>query len=114
MKNLRSKVLTYAHKIKANFSTWGEAQSIAWKLVRLRNQLDQGKEIQFKYISSKGERLAKGVSLEGRYQKKTNSNPNYNVFTYFDLDRNAVRCFKVQNYLGVIGKEIQLTNLKAA
>lgn len=41
MEKIRSKVLSIAHQIKANFETWGQAQKAAWMIVKLNLSIEQ-------------------------------------------------------------------------
>ena len=94
MKNFRSLIFLRAfHIMRESSLSWGESLSKSWQIYRLNKELHQG-EI----------RKATGT-LKIDYQFKTETQPNPKIFTFFDVEAQDFRCFKVENFIMMANSE---------
>lgn len=100
-KNMKTKAVLFyrahmiAKKTKVNFSL---ALKKAWAVLKLANEMkDRIVEFAFKKVDG-SIRLAKGT-LKVTYEAKGNKPFNTGVQTYFDVEVNDYRCFKVENLI---------------
>lgn len=99
LKDTRSKVLSLAHKLKASGLSFGEAQKKAWKVIRLKEAM-QNDIVEFTFIKKDGSlRAAKGTTSNQffTYEKKTDRTTPSHLVTYFDIEKQSFRCFKAAN-----------------
>lgn len=102
----RSEVLTLAHQIRRQnqFLTWGQCQSQAWQVVRLRAALRAG-ATRFTFQKQDGEvREAFGTLNPALFQyehKGSERAESLTAIRYFDLDKNAWRSFRAERILKV-------------
>lgn len=86
------------HLLRTTSKDWAVCLKKAWVLFRLNRAMTE-KEITFYFEKKDGSaRKATGV-LNASYERKTDKDPNPSVFTYFDIDANGFRCFKIENFL---------------
>lgn len=99
--NFRTTVMLRAyHIMNVNGLSWSESLKKAWALYRLNKDLHKG-NVTF-YFEKKSGEIRKAVgTLKIDYTFKTESQPNPKIFTYFDVDAGAFRCFKVENFIMV-------------
>ncbi len=101
--NFRSRVMKYAWQLfRATKQAWRICMLKAWQLWRLAKSMKEGTRT-FWYQKTDGTiRKANGtlknVSSYGRRITK----PSYKTMTYFDLDKNQFRCFRIENLICVI------------
>lgn len=86
------------HIMHANGLSWSESLKKAWQLYKLNKELHSGK-VSFYFEKKDGEIRKANATLKIDYEFKTQNQPNPKIFTYFDLDANAFRCFKVENFI---------------
>ncbi len=96
-------VFTFAHQIKANFSTFGEALQYAWKVIRLRFDM-QSKAVAFSFKKKNGT-TRKAIGTLNMELIPTAKQPNNGiskpstVVTYFDLEKMDWRSFSATSLL---------------
>lgn len=105
--NFRVRVMKYAWQLwLATGQTWRICMIKAWQLYRLAKAMREG-EVTFYYSKADGSvRKAKGTlrhtpagaTLGGKRVTK----PSYKTMAYFDIEKNAFRCFKVENLICAI------------
>lgn len=98
--------MKYAHQLaKSTKSSWKICMLKAWELYRLAKKMRQG-IVMFAYQKVDGSiRYANGTlvgmpsgsSLNGKRMTK----PSYKTMAYFDIDKNEMRCFKIENLVTV-------------
>ena len=98
---IRQKVCVMMHRLMAQgISTKSEAMCLAWANVKLANAL-KGGIVEFDYFKIDGSvRHAIGTLAAGIVpptQRTANNATNFNVLTYFDVEKNAWRCCKRVN-----------------
>ncbi|WP_313029481.1 SH3 beta-barrel fold-containing protein [Soonwooa sp.] len=97
--SFKSTVMQRAHYL---FRTLNKAWSVclkkAWALYKLNKEM-KSHEVSFYFEKSDGTVRKAVGSLTNTYEKKTDKTPNPFVFTYFDSEKNAYRCFKIENFL---------------
>ena len=100
MKTFRSTVFKRAHQIVKNTGVkFSEALKKSWSIYRLLKTMGR-KPTVFTYKKLNGEiREARGTIQH--VTSKTERKTNYAVVTYFDLNKNGVRCFRAENLLNV-------------
>lgn len=88
-----------AHKIaKATKVNFSQALKKAWAILKLTNQM-KNEVVEFAFKKVDGSvRFAKGT-LKVAYEAKGNRPFNTGVQTYFDVEVNDFRCFKVENLI---------------
>lgn len=88
------------HIMAATGKDWAECLRKAWQLYRLNKELHSG-EVTF-YFEKKDGSIRKAVAtLKIDYEFKTQNQPNLKVFTYFDVEAQAFRCMKIENFITV-------------
>ena len=110
----QKRVLKSAWNLLAdNFGTWSECLTQAHKTVKQINSIEVGTT--FHYRKKDGTiRIATVGFVPSAYQFSTKPQQiNPFIERYFDLEKNAFRSFKVENFIGVV-QEINLITLKAA
>lgn len=104
--NFRMRVMKYAwHLRKTTRLAWRICMIKAWELYRLSKSMRNG-VVSFYYLRSDGTvRKARGTlrntAVDGNHCKLTK--PSYRTMAYIDVDKNAFRCFKIENLICVIG-----------
>jgi hypothetical protein len=81
--------------------TPSEAMAKAWKVIKLKSAMKEGKA-QFSYTKKDGStRAATGTtnSIYFQYERKTDRPAPAGLVTYFDLEKNAFRAFNAENIL---------------
>jgi len=97
--SFRKTVMLRAYQImNINGLTWSESLKKAWQLYKLNKDLHAGK-VSFYFEKKDGEIRKATGTLKIDYEFKTQNQPNPKIFTYFDVDANAFRCFKVENFI---------------
>lgn len=96
----RSLVLRTAHQLVKKGLDFGTAQRKAWKAINIKEQLQQGQTVTFQFTKTDGTtRTATGQQITtNNYTFKRTTSKRADVQTYvryFDLDRQAVRSFKI-------------------
>lgn len=100
--NFRTRVMKYAWQIrKAKALAWRLCLKLAWEIYHLQKQMKQ-RVVSFSYQKKDGTiRSARGTLADittSSSSPKSKKNPFATVF-YYDIDKQAFRCFKVENYL---------------
>lgn len=102
--NFRVRVMKYAWQLwRATKQAWRICLIKAWQLYRLAKAMRQG-PVTFYYQKADGSvrkavgtlrSLPAGVTLNGKKQAK----PSFKTMAYFDVEKQAFRCFKVENLI---------------
>lgn len=102
--NFRARVMKYAYQIWLNTKeTWSVCMKKAWNLYRLAKLMRSG-IVAFSYLKADGTirnaygtlmNLPDGITLGGKKRTK----PSYKTLSYFDVEKNAFRCFKIENLM---------------
>ena len=92
------------HIMAETGKAWAECLRKAWQLYRINKELHQG-EITFYFEKANGEIRKATGTLKIEYEFKTQNQPNPKVFTYFDVDANDFRSFKIANFIGLAAVE---------
>lgn len=102
--NFRVRVMKFAWQLwKATHDTWRVCMIKAWQLYRLAKAMREG-VVGFYYRKSDGsvrkaygtlKDVPAGATLGGKKVTK----PSYKTMSYFDIEKNAFRCFKVENLI---------------
>lgn len=104
LKEIRSKVLKLAHSLKKEYLiSFGEAQIIAWKNIKLKIALHKG-PVYFSFLKKNGQtRNALGTLHNVNHLLVGSDKFKQDNFTirYYDLEAKAFRAFKVNNLLEV-------------
>lgn len=105
--NFRVRVMKYAwHLWKATKQAWRICMIKAWQLYRLAKAM-RGGVATFYYQKADGsirkargtlKHVPAGATLGGKKVTK----PSYKTMAYFDVDRNAFRCFKAENFICMV------------
>ena len=100
---MNSKVLTIAHKVKADFNTWSEAVQFSWTKVKLQRCLKEGDvKFIFKKKSTGENRLSNGtLKLDTEYIPTKPKKPNYLIQKFFDIDKQGWRSLDVRTLIKV-------------
>lgn len=103
----RVNVMKYAWQLwRATGQQWRICMIKAWQLYRLAKSMRLG-VVKFYYTKADGSirkaagtlaNISAGVSLGGKRITK----PSYKTMTYFDTDKKAFRCFKIENLICII------------
>lgn len=106
-KNFRVRVMKYAWQLwRTTGSVWRLCMIKAWQLYRLAVAMRQ-RTVSFYYTKADGTirkasgtlaNLVSGISLGGKRITK----PSYKTMTYFDTERKAFRCFRIENFICTI------------
>lgn len=104
--NFRSRVMKYAWQIwRAARSPWRLCMLKAWQVYKLTRKMRTG-IVSFSYLKADGSlrhahgtlvNIPDGATLRGKRITK----PAYRTVAYFDTDRGAFRCFRIENLAGV-------------
>ena len=102
--NFRMRVMKYAwHLWKVTQQSWRMCMIKAWQLYRLAKAMREG-VVKFYYTKADGsirkatgtlQNVPVGTTIGGKKMTK----PSYRTMTYFDIDKNSFRCFKVENLI---------------
>lgn len=102
--NFRVRVMKYAWQLwRATKQTWRVCMLKAWQLYRLAKAMREG-VVKFCYTKADGSirnavgtlrNVPAGATLGGKKVTK----PSYKTMAYFDLEKKAFRCFKVENLI---------------
>lgn len=105
--NFRVRVMKYAWQLcKATRQAWRICMIKAWQLYRLAKAMRKG-SVTFYYQKTDGSirkatgtliNVPAGATLGGKKMTK----PSYKTMAYFDTEKNAFRCFKIENLICVI------------
>lgn len=103
--SFRKRVMKYAHQLFAETNkSWQYCLLKAWELYRLAKKMRKG-VVKFVFEKTDGSlRTAMGtlVSLpSGVTGSKRITKPSYKTFSYFDVEKNEFRCFRVENLVTV-------------
>ena len=86
------------HIMKETRLTWSESLKKTWQLYKLNKGLHSG-NVTFYFEKKDGEIRKATGTLKIDYEFKTQNQPNPKIFTYFDVDVNSFRYFKVENFI---------------
>ncbi len=105
--NFRVRVMKYAWQLfKTTAEAWRICMIKAWQLYRLAKAM-RGGIVEFYYKKTDGSvrkasgtlaNVPAGATLGGKRITK----PSYRTMTYYDTDRKAFRCFKVENLICIL------------
>lgn len=105
--NFRVRVMKYAWQLwRVTGQAWRICMIKAWQLYRLAKAMREGKST-FYYLKADGSirkavgtlmNVPSGITFNGRRMTK----PSYKTMTYFDVEKNGFRCFKVENLICAI------------
>lgn len=100
--NFRARVMKYAHHLLSTTKkSWKYCLLKAWELYRLAKKMRCG-DVKFAYEKTDGtiryavgtlKNLPAGVTNKGKRITK----PSYKTFSYFDVDKEQFRRFKIEN-----------------
>ncbi len=102
--NFRVRVMKYAWQLcKTTNQAWRICMIKAWQLYRLAKAMRKG-VVAFYYQKSDGSvRKAKGtlqnIPAGATLGGKRITKPSYKTMSYFDTEKKAFRCFKVENLI---------------
>lgn len=104
-KNFRMRVMKYAWQLfKATGEAWRSCMLKAWELYRLAKAMRAG-VVSFSYLKTDGtirdavgtlQDVPAGATLRGKKMTK----PSYKTLAYFDVEKKAFRCFRIENLIG--------------
>lgn len=102
-KQMRDLFKTAWNLIKNHSCTKSEALHKAWELLKLRKSLRKGVvSFIFKKVDGSVRRALGTLNLgSSNKESDTEHKRNESIFTYFDLQKDAFRCFKIENFIGV-------------
>lgn len=105
--NFRVRVMRYAWQLwRATKQQWKICMIKAWQLYRLAKAMRE-RVVTFYYTKADGSirkaigtlrNVPAGATLGGKKVTK----PSYKTMTYYDIERNSFRCFKVENLICTI------------
>jgi hypothetical protein len=105
--NFRARVMKYAWQLwRATRQAWRICMIKAWQLYRLAKQMREG-VVSFYYQKADGtirkatgtlKNVPAGMTLGGKRVTK----PSYKTMVYFDTEKSAFRCFKIENLICVM------------
>lgn len=104
--NFRVRVMKYAWQLfKATGQAWKLCMIKAWQLYRLAKSMREG-VVSFFYQKADGTiRKAHGTLMNvpagATMSGKRITKPSFKTMSYFDVDKNSFRCFKVENLICV-------------
>jgi len=97
---MKSRLFNIAWAVRKQFTTFSEALTHAWKVIKLQYQLATRALVNFTYTNLDGSvREAVGTLVSVPAPKGGHRKVNYGLLTYFDLQQNDWRCAKVENLL---------------
>lgn len=105
--NFRVRVMKYAWQLfRATKQAWRICMIKAWQLYRLAKAMREG-AVTFYYEKADGSiRKAvgtlKGIPAGATLGGKKVTKPSYKTMAYFDIEKKAFRCFKVENLICAI------------
>lgn len=96
--NFRKRVMKYAWQLwRTTGQMWRICMIKAWQLYRLAKTMKGGVRT-FYYQKTDGTiRRAVGTLREHNTRRATK--PSYKTMTYFDIEKNAYRCFRLENFI---------------
>jgi hypothetical protein len=104
--NFRARVMKYANQLrKATEQSWRVCMIKAWQLYKLAKAMREG-TVTFYYYKADGtirkavgtlRNLPAGATLAGKKITK----PAYKTLSYYDIEKQSFRCFKVENLIAV-------------
>lgn len=98
---MKSELFKIAHSIKQNYSSFGQALAMAWKVMKLKFQMKLG-EVKFKFKKADGSIREALGTLKITFVKGENNKTkarNYGQISYFDLQQGEYRSFKAENLI---------------
>lgn len=96
---MKSRLFNIAWAVRKQFSTFAEALTHAWKIIRLQLGLCLG-VVTFSYKKVDGStRVATGTLDSVPATKGVKRPTNYSLLTYFDLDVQEFRSAKIANLI---------------
>lgn len=100
--NFRKRVMKYAWNLrKSTGESWRICMIKAWQLVKLINAM-KSRVVKFFYTKTDGSvRKAFGRCFSGSTSGRRFTKPSYGTIRYYDIDRGAFRCFKIENLICV-------------
>ncbi len=98
----RSKVFRYAWQIvKATGKRFAVALAKAWQVYKLKKRMT-AEVVKFAFEKADGSlRVAYGTLQNLNDKIKGTGKPNYKTLAYFDTDKQAFRCFKIENLINI-------------
>lgn len=104
-RNFRVRVMKYAHFLYSTTNNiWSVCLLKAWELYRLAQKMRQG-IVKFAFQKLDGTtRYAFGTLQNlpaGVTAGKKGKEPSYKTFAYFDTQKNAMRCFRIENLITI-------------
>ncbi|MBD5199397.1 MAG: DUF2693 domain-containing protein [Bacteroidales bacterium] len=105
--NFRARVMKYAWQLwKATKQTWRTCMLKAWQLYRLAKAMREG-IVAFSYRKADGSireahGTLKNIPAGATFGGKRVTKPSYKTLAYFDTDKQAFRCFKIENLVSAI------------
>ena len=103
--SFRKTVMLRAYHIMAETGkNWADCLRKAWQLYRINKEMHKG-SVSFYFEKKDGEIRKANGTLKIEYEFKTQNQPNPKVFTYFDVDAGAFRCFKIENFIMIAKPE---------
>lgn len=102
-KQMRDLFKTAWSLIKNQRCSKSEALRKAWELLKLRKSMRKGVvSFVFKKVDGSIRKALGTLNLgSSNYESNNESKKNNAIFTYFDLQKEAFRCFKIENFIGV-------------
>ena len=99
--NFRVQVFKRAYEImKATGKQFAVCLSKAWAIYRFAKKLKNNEKVSFSYENKDGSlRRAYGTLKNLKQTSNSTNKNNYKVFTYWDLEASAFRCFKIENLI---------------
>lgn len=104
-RNFRVKVMKYAHFLfTSTTNSWNVCLLKAWELYRLAKKMREG-IVKFAFQKLDGtiryawgtlQNLPAGASVGNKSKE-----PSYKTFAYFDTQKKAMRCFRIENLITV-------------
>lgn len=104
--NFRVRVMKYAGQLlRSTEQPWRVCLIKAWQLYKLACKMREG-NVTFYYYKADGSirkaigtlvNMPAGITVNGKRKTK----PSYKTLSYFDTEKMAFRCFKVENLIAV-------------
>lgn len=95
---MKRRLFNIAWSVRAQFATFSEALTHAWRVVKLQISLCLG-IVKFSYTKKDGSRREAVGTLDSVPAVKGERRTNHGVLTYFDLDAQNWRAAKVENLI---------------
>ena len=101
-RNFRVRVMKYAHYLfSTTTNTWKVCLMKAWELYRLAKKMREG-VVRFAFQKIDGTiRYAWGTLQNLPSGASVGKTPSYKTFAYFDTQKQAMRCFRIENLITV-------------